>query len=472
MPNIAINVTGPSNVSRSRSLSGQRTYNFYTEKQDETGELSDYVLHSFWGLKLFGTTSGVDRGHFEHNNVLYRVVGVVLYSVDQFGVHTTLTGTVAGNAQCFFTPFNSDFIITTGGVAYQYVVSTDTLSTISDVDLETPNGAAFLNNQMIYDGDNARFGVSDVGDPTSIDGLNYATAESNSDDLMIPYVFDQSLYLMGTRTIETWWNSGVGSPPFDRIEGGIMPIGLGARASVSNNDKFMYLLSDDGRVYRVQGTGYQIVSSIALSHAIDQYNTISDARGFTFTAEGQNFYWITFPRENETWLYSESAGDWTNLSSGVGTGRHIANSYAFVYRKHIISDFKNGDLFELDLNTFDENGSEIRRVRETGDITGAILGAPGKEVEMTRFELIIETGTTTLLTGQGSDPVVMLELSDDGGKTYDSVGWGDIGKMGDFIFKVEWFDLGSFYNRRFRIAVSDPIQIMIASASADVEVGI
>ncbi len=470
MPTIGINLTGPSNVSRSSLLSGQRTYNLYTERQDETGELSDYVLHSFLGVKFFGTAAGVDRGHFAHNGVLYRVVGTTLYGVDQFAVHTNL-GTIAGNAQCIFTPMKADFVVVTGGAVHHYDVGTDTLALVTDADLETPNSAAFLNNQMIYDGDEDRFVISDVGDATSVNGLNYAAAESSSDDVIIAYTFDQTAYLMGSKTIEPWWNTGVGSPPFDRREGGIMPIGLGAKFSASHNDRFLYLLADDGRVYRIQGTNYTTVSSIALSNAIDKYNTITDAKGYCFTFQGQNFYVLTFPRENETWLYSESAKDWTNLSSGAGLGRHIINSYAFVFRKHIISDYRNGDLFEWDIDTYDENGSEIRRVRETGDITGALLGAPGKRVEMSRFALVIETGTG-LITGQGSDPQVMLQLSDDGGKSWSEEMWASIGKLGDFDIGVEWHGLGSFYRRRFRIAISDPIRVMIAGANTDIEVGI
>lgn len=352
---------------------------------------------------------------------------------------------------------------------FQTIVQYSPTGEILDTDLETPNSVAHLNNQAIYDGDDARWCTSDVGDATSINGLNYATAESDPDNLQRVYVFNQLLYLFGEKSTETWYNSGVGSPPFDRIEGGIIPIGLAAIHSTANNDNYLYFLADDNKVYTLIGSSKTNRSTIALSNEFESYTTVSDAIGSCYTFENQNFYELTFPTEEKTWVYSESTNQWFELSSDEG--RYIGNSHAYAYRKNLVADYRNGNIYELDIDAYTENGTTIQRIRDTGPIHGELLGAPGKWVEMNRFELIMETGVG-LSVGQGIDPVVMLSWSDDGGKTFSTEQWGEIGRLeGDYI-KVEWFALGGFYSRIMRIKTSDPVFYSIHSANADMEVGI
>lgn len=465
MPTIDVNITGPTAQSRSRPLSSQLTQNFYAELVDAPGAKSRYVLHSFPGMKPFGNAVGVGRGMFEHNGVLYKVTGTTLYSVSASGAHTAL-GTIPGTARCIFDGIGSNVVVVTQGVPYLYNGST--VAAITDVDLETPNSATHLNNIIIYDGDGGRFCSSDVGDATSIDGANYATAESRPDDLVRVYAFNQLLFLLGQKSIEIWWNDGAGSPPFSRVEGGIISVGLGALHSVASNDQAMYWLGDDSHVYRYAGQTSERVSSTSIHHEIANLGSVSDAIGLCFNLENQDFYLLTLPVANKSWLFSESTG-WTTLSSGGG--RTYIASYAYVYRRHLVEDYRNGNIYELDLNTYTDNGTEQVRIRDTAPIHGALFGAPGKRVELNRFELIMETGVG-LSAGQGINPKVALSFSDDGGRTFGTEMWAEMGASGEFQHSVSWSGLGSFYERILRVMVSDPVAVSIHSASADVEVGI
>jgi hypothetical protein len=467
MPTVEINLTGPSAVHHSRSQSSQRTVGFYPEKQDIQSEKSQFILNAFPGLVLFGTASGKDRGMAEHKSILYKVTGTTLYSVAFDGTHTSL-GTIAGTGRCIIEGIGDDIVIVSEGRAWQY--ASPTLTEITDVDLETPNSCAHLNSQMIYDGDGGRFGVSDVGDATSIDGLNYATAESNADNLLRVYAFNQTLYLMGEKTIEPWWNSGVGAPPFDRIEGGIMPVGLAAIYSASHNDNFLYFLGDDNKIYRISGTSKENISNIPLTHTIKDYLIVSDAIGYCFSFENQNFYMLIFPTADRSWCFSESAEMWFEPNKA----RYLGNSFANAYRKNLVADYGNGNIYELDLETFDENGVLVERFRDSGSIHGGLFKAPGKRIEFNRFELIMETGVGRLpsTADNRENPYVMLSISYDGGNTYSSEMWAPAGKMGDYIYKVEWHSLGSGYDIRVRVKVSDPNFWSIHSAAADLEIGV
>jgi hypothetical protein len=364
---------------------------------------------------------------------------------------------------------NTSVVIVTDGIPYLWNGST--VATISDADLETPNACDHLNNQIIYDGDGGRFVSSDVGDATSISGLNYATAESDADDLIRPYVFDQTLYLMGDKTIEGWWNSGNGQPPFDRIEGAIMQVGLGALYSVANSANQVYFVANNNQIYAMKGSIAEAISSPALAMEIAKFSTTNDAIGFCYNIYGQWFYEVTFINANRTFCYPEG-GEWFELSSGTEGGRNIADSYCFAYRKHLVADVNSGNIYELDEESHTENGATIVRMRDSAPLHGGLIkGAAGKTLTMTRLELIMQVGVGTL-SGQGIDPVVMVSFSDDGGYSFGTEMWATIGRTGQFQHKVEFFNLGSFESRIIRVRVSDPVHYCIYSAVADIEVGI
>jgi len=125
---------------------------------------------------------------------------------------------------------------------------------------------------------------------------------------------------------------------------------------------------------------------------IKEFSDSSDAYAWCFTKDDQYFYQITFPTGNKTFCYPEG-GQWFEVSSGVDGGRYIGSSYAFAFGKHLIGDYRNGNLYELDDDTYTENGTAIRRVRDSGPMHGGLIQRPGKRIEMNRFELIMETGT-------------------------------------------------------------------------------
>lgn len=475
MPTVQINVTGGSYRHRSLPLSAQTTRNLYPQIQQNPRSKSPYVLQSFPRKKLWATQAGgADRGMFVHRNKLYKVTGSNLYEVDSFGNHTSL-GTITGTGRCHFAPIGTNIILETGqkGSTIRWQWDGSTLAQITDADLEAGTGITHLNSQIIYGGTGGRFGVSDPGNATSIQALNYATAESQADDLVRPYAFNQIVYMFGENTIEPWWNSGQGNPPFDRVEGGILQVGLEAFHSVANDDGNLYFLATDYQVYTLRGSASAVLEPLLpepIVREISGYTRKDDAIGYCMNYNGQWFYILTFPFDNKTWAYP-MGGEWFELSSDANGGRDLSNSYVFFAGRHLVSDFGNGNIYELSDTTYTDNGEEVNCIRDTGPIHGGLFDAPGKRLEMNRFELIMETGVGTL-SGQGAEPVVMLSYSDDGGRTFSTQDWGRIGRLREFIYKVEFFALGSFYERIMRIEVSDPVFISIHYAAADLEVGI
>jgi len=461
---LPINVSGPSYQSRSRPLSSQATINFYQEF-DPSGK-SPLVLHSYPGQTLFGSVTGADRGQHRMDNILYRVAGSKLFEVSSVGVHTD-RGFIVGSRRCIFADDGENLFIVNDGNVQQYNRLSKVISTVTDPDIAGSIAVDFLNSQFIYTKSNL-FIISDVNNGASASGLNAAQAESQPDDLIRAYVFDQIVYMFGELTIEPWYNSGTGAPPFDRIDTQMMSIGLAAIHSVDHNDNFMYWLGDDRQIYQASGGTPRRISSKAISHAIENYDFVDDAVAYTYTLEGQNFYQITFPTENKTWVVNEELGDdgWFEVSADRNGGKYNATSHTFIYGKHLISDELNGRLYELDLDAFDNNGTEIHRTRVMSSIHGGMVGAPGKRIQMSRFELILEAGVG-LISGQGEDPKIMIEASYDGGKSFDAGTWMRIGRLGETNVRAEWFSLKSFYDLIIRITTSDPVHYTILSGAID-----
>lgn len=459
---VPINLTGGTYSHKSLPLSAQKTVNFWPQLQTDSSTKSQYILESFPGLTLFSSGGNKDRGMFCHGGVTYQVSGGDLVSINSAGTRTLL-GVIPGSGRCVIDAMIDSIIIVTGGRVFEW--NGTTLTEGAAGDFETPNAVTVINNQAIYDGNESRFCVSDVGLPLTINGLNYGAAESKSDAIVRPYAFNEVVRMFGDETIESWWNSGSGNPPFDRMEGGILNIGLIAIHSVASNDRNLYFLGTDSQVYVISGGNMAPVSPQPLTRDIDNFTDASDAIGWCMNYQGQEFYVLTFPTADKTYIYPEG-GQWFQLSSGTAGARYIGQGYAYCYGKHLITD-KDSNIYYLDDSNYSENGSTMQRTRDSSPIHGGLFRAPGKSLEMSSLVLIMETGVGTLTT---TDPQVMLSFSDDGGRTWSTQMFGDVGAMGEFIYEVRWDGLGSFYSRIIRIQTSDAVHYSIHSASADIEI--
>lgn len=464
---LPVNIVGQQYQSRSRPLSAQTTKNLTIESNPAAR--TQLAMHSWPGsVRRLTSTYGADRGSHVFQGVLYKVSGTTLLSVPTNFTEAVI-GTIAGTNRCIFADDGTNMVIVTGSTAYQY---NGTLSTITDTDLENPDSVAVLNNQLIYDGNRGRWVVASAGDPDDIPNINYAVAESNGDDLVRAYVFNQTLYLMGTRTIETWFNSGAGSPPFTRIDGGIIEtLGLHALHSVANTNNYLYFLASDKNVYRVTGYQAEIITPPAISYQL--FNLVADdAVGMTLNIDAQNYYILSFPSANKTYAFSEQMFSvdpglsWIELTTGADENRYFMNSYQFVYGKRLATDYRNGNVLELDYNTFTDDSEPKIQQRDTAPINGINLGLPAQKLIMSSIRFILHTGVG-LESGQGAAPSFYIGTSIDGGRNFDFTGnpYVDPGKSGNFIITVQLDKVLEFEDLIVRIRVSDPVFVSIHGAA-------
>jgi hypothetical protein len=470
VPNVPIPLVGPTYTSRSLNVAAQVTKNFYIEvNQGSPDNQNITAFQPFPGLKPWATTSaGIDRGLGVYDDELYKITGQSLYHVDSLGAET-LIDTINGYGRCNLTEDNFNLIIATGTTKpYSYDGAVVTLGT--DVDLHTSNSVTYIKNRVVYDGIDGDVIFADLGTPLSVDSANITSADNKPDSSLAVYAFKDQLFVFSDLSITPYYNSGNDNPPYDIIQNAVQEIGLGAVHSISSNNNFMYFLGSDRQPYRMTGLQPQPIGNASIGRAIEGYETTDNAIGHCFTFDSQNFYLLSFP-SHATWLFSEGAG-WTNLTYGEDSP-HLIGDYAYCYGKHLVSDRRNGNIYELDFDTYADNGETIFRQRDTAKISGKSFGMPGKEIFMERLEIVVERGVG-LISGQGSDPQMMMQYSDDGGNTWSSERWASLGVMGEYspMAPLVWDDLGSFYERMFRFKVSDPVKVVLISASADIEVGV
>jgi hypothetical protein len=77
-------------------------------------------------------------------------------------------------------------------------------------------------------------------------------------------------------------------------------------------------------------------------------------------------------------------------------------------------------------------------------------------------------GADILPTIAGSDPQIMLRVSNDGGFTWGNERPTSMGKMGEFFKLVRWRRLGRSNDRAFQVICSEPVFVALISADLDV----
>jgi hypothetical protein len=467
---VAIPVVGPSYQSRETPLSAQITKNLYPSIDAEAKSIVS--LHGFPGLKPWATTQPApDRGMHVANGVLYKVTGSTLYSINSSGT-ATARGTITGTGRCDFSNNAVYLVITTGGIAYAFNFAAGTVIGISDADLTLPTTVGYLNNFFIYDqnaGTAGQFVTSQVSDPTDINALNYAEAESHPDDILRIVIYNQLVYFFGAETTEPWYNSGVGNPPFDRVQGGVKPYGLASPWAVSVNDESVFFLDNNRQPQQMVGLEIKPIGNNALGKEWLNYSTVDDAETLSYIIDQQTFFQVNFPTADKSWCYHQPSNSWFQMSYGVEGGRYRGSSYAFAYGKHLMADYENGRVYELDFETHTDNGEVIQRQRATATIHGGLYGVPGATLFFERVEFDVQVGMG-LTTGQGSNPLLMVRFSDDGGKTWSGQESYELGAGGDYLRKVTLHQQGYSVFRIYELTFTDPVPFAIFSAWADIAI--
>lgn len=453
-------------------ISAQQAVNVYAEKQPPDAK-TEVALFGCPGIADFSTCgSGPIRALHTMHGVAYALSGGTLYSIpEDGGAGTPVGSSVSGSGRVSTADNGLQLQIVNAANGYIYSQAGG-FQLITDAQFQAANTTTFINQYFVLDAlDTGTFYKSEPNDGTSYIGTETGSAEAYPDDVVAVDRLGEILVAFGDKSIEGFQDVGAANFPFARIPGGVIERGIAAPLAKVRSDNALFFLGDDRVFYRLSGINAPTrVSTHALEQIWRRYTTVTDAHCVAYDWNGHKFIALTFPTENATAELDLATGLWHERESwdenGNSLGRWRVNCICEAYGKILVGDAYSGKVGYLDGDTYTEFGSIMR-----GLATGSPLHSDRKRVFMSKFELDIESGVG-LTTGQGSDPQIMYDYSDDGGRTWSQrQQWQSMGAKGAYRQRLRWKRQGSFRQRIPRIHISDPVKRVIIAAHAEMSAG-
>lgn len=421
------------------------------------------------GIRLLGVCgSGPIRGMYVASTGGFVIVsGYEVYRVGLDWTFTKIGDLLTSAGRVSMTDNGTQLCIVDGANGYIVSLSTATLTRITSDgfpggDTVIFNGSYFLVNNP---GTN-QFAFSNSWDGLNWNALDFISAEANPDAVVGVIDFKNQIAVLGSRTVEFYWNSGADTT-FSRIDGSLVEYGcIAPHTAVKFANNLLWVgggSTGAGIVWQAEGYVPRRVSNHGVELAIQGYGDISDATAYVYQENGHAFYILNFPSADASWVYDISTGQWherCELGSDGDFHRHRGECYAYGFNTHVIGDYQNGNIYALENTTYTDNTNPKKWMRRFPH-----LSANGKRVFYDMLQLMATVGQgLDGLPAVGANPVVELRYSDDFGHTWSAPRAMSLGQLGEYAKRVIWRQLGSSRNRVFEVSGSDPVFVTLNGA--------
>ena len=460
----------------------ERAINWFMEPMESPTTPAPWVLLPTPGFtQIANVPQAPIRGMFSQNGRVFFVAGFAFYEMDPVTYVTTLRGSVAADGNPVTMCSNGDaggqLFLTSAGVGYLFDLNTSAFTTV------LASGATmgdYLDGYFLaLDATTSTFRISNLLDGSTWNPAQVAQRTAGADRWVAMKVCNRLIYLIGEQTSEVWWNAGTFPFPFQPIQEAFMQQGTTAPWSLAviTTDAVGSLCwvtgNAQGRGMVVRTNGYVPgrISNHALEFAIENYADIEDALACCYQEQGHSFYVLTFPTGDQTWAFDTNTSLWHERAYwDVDESSYHAQHpiwFCSTTTQNLAGDRDSGRVHVMSqASSLDEYGSLIRRMRQPPR-----LSAEQKRFVVNSFQIVLDVGLG-LVTGQGSDPQLMLRVSMDGGRVFGNERWVSGGKIGAFSTRARWTRLGQGRNFVPQVVVSDPIPWRLVEALVDVSVGV
>jgi hypothetical protein len=499
-------ILGSAYVARSVNAADNRMVNLFPEVVPEGGKEPAFLQRAP-GLTLLATLgAGPIRGLWQFGGYGYVVSGDTLYKIDSGWNATAIgQGLIAGSGPVSMSDNGTQLFIAANPQGYIYNAQVNVFQRIIDPDFPGAVTVGYLDGYFVFNEPNSqKIWVTQLLDGTSVDPLDFASAEGNPDDVVAVFVDHREVWVYGTNSAEVWYNAGTLDFPLARVQGAYNELGCAAPYSVAKMDNQIYWLGKDARgqgmVFRAAGYIGQRVSTHAIEWQMQEYSDLSDAVGYTYQQDGHSFYVLNFPSANTTWVFDVATGAWHERASFQNSqfNRHRGNSQMFFNDETVVGDYQTGKIYKFDLEVYADDGAIQKWLRswralptgannlartiqhamqldcETGvGLSGLspldvfnLTTENGENITTESDDFLIVEGVSTP-TVQGADPQVMLRFSDDGGHTWSNEHWKSMGRIGHYGKRTIWRRLGAtmkIRDRVYEVSGTDPVRIYIMGA--------
>ncbi len=478
MPRSILPIANGAYVSESLPLSAQQCVNWYPHVPDAPA-LNAETLRGTPGLSQI-VTSGESitdacRGCRTFKERLYVVNGPTLFRVNFDNTMTNL-GQIESTGRVVMVNNNSQLLILVpGGKGYIFVDDTDTLTEITDADFRAngnPLYATYIDGYFVFTTDEKKFIVSALQDGLDYNALDFGSAESSPDGVVVPIVYQNQLYIGGDFTMEAFTNIGGADFPFQRA-GLFLEEGVFASFSVAHTKDAVLFVGggedDSPGVWALSGNATQKVSTKAIDDMLQRLSSdeVRSIYAWSYGQAGHFFCGFTLP--DTTIVYDTATGRWHERQSrllqtdgSVSVLPYRVSGFATAYGRLYVTDALDGRIGVADLDTYTEYSSDIVRTIATQPFQNNM-----EPFFVPLLEATVESGVGNSAV---PDPHIRLQISRDGGKTWSDERARPMGKIGEFSRRAIWrrngrasrFDV-------YRFILSDAVKPVFLQLTAQLE---
>ena len=439
--------------------------NCYVEKIGDEGR-TPWAIYAADGLQGFAAlpeANGGVRAMLSVSGYLWVVAGTALYRVAANGDVTTIGSMSISSTAPVYMERNRaatpDIGIVCDGTMYNYDTS---LAQVTDVDLLAPTSLAFLDGYGVTGTANNKWQISDLDDFSSWQAVDFERADANPDAVVRVAALQRDAVIFGEVSTEFWRNTGAADFPFERVAA--IDIGCLAPASVVTVDQTLAWVASDRTVRMLQGYQGARISTHSVERAIEDLADKLIIRATSWVKDGHTFYSLTAPGY-WTWVYDTVTGQWHQRES-YGDDHWRVSVVAEFNGKLIAGDHETGTLYEMSADFLSEAGDPL----VMSCVFPPVHAFP-HPVTISSVYLDVERGVGT---GQGDSqdiaPVVMMDVSRDGGATFGDQRMIELGEQGQRMTRVREYRFGQFteIGAVFRLSCSAKVARAWYQAVADV----
>ena len=416
-------------------------------KQGESGRLynchrspksdGSFALRAVLGMTAFASLTGaIVRGVGVVQGVPYAVFGGALWTFTGSGTASNL-GDIPDSPETTISGNNGKITVCAAGRYFIYDPDTATITEPVSGAFPDFGSVEFLGQRTVLtERGGRRVQWSELLEPETLAGLDFATTESRDDDNLRGMVFGPELWVFKETSIERWYASAAGLAV---INGATIDKGLRAFGLLAKLDTGGFFIANDGKAYLVAAGGaIQRVSVPAVETSIAQDDPQTC---FVYQDEGHEFCCITF-KARPAWCFDVSTGEWHERGEGyldAWSAKFAVRAYG---RWYVLDDF--GAVSALARVNVDTSGPLIR------DMWARTFIADFDRFRAMLVEIPVSAGT---------GGTVELRTSEDRGVTWSAPKPRSAGAVGQYRTRCVWRTLGQFRALTVRLTVSDAVEI-------------
>jgi len=499
VPVIKLPFTGQSYTDRSLAANNQQSVNLYPFISPTSDDPQRIVMYPTPGYSPFLTfnnaNDGAIRGALVVNlatDVLYIICGANFYRIDSDGTTHLLGSLNTSVGRCFIVTNTVDITITDSTNGYVYNIGTTAFTTIG-----TSGGFPVGGVEMITYQDgyylallkNSRTVIqSALLDGTTWPALAFDTVTSFPDNATAIFSDGYQLYVFSQHVAEVQQDVGTIPYAFQKTAGVLIQAGCPAKYTICKVGPTLFWLADDaaGSIYVAQLTGFTAkpVSTSPINEVLARYTITNDAFAYTYREADNQFYVITFPSVNgglgATWAYDVRLQQWHERRVKNPAYPTISNppstrdypEFCVSYRHEHVVGNSNQSLAYMsqDYATEVDQVTALTRIRTCQSASANDYTLFWKELQIDiQAGVGLNPGSLNGLPTSAIEPLATLEVSRDNGYTWVTVGANSMGKMGQYLKRLIFRNLGRARdNWTFRLTISDAVQTYIMGATANV----